>query len=251
MTEPGLTDAEKLTAVETYMKTLGAWSTTLRAQVTKDLGERHVEKIGAYLPDGTKLGSVAHSKGRKTAKVTDQAAALRWCADKYPGEIVAAINPAFVARLLEVAKAGQVGEPGVDPFTGEVLDFIEVVQGNPFVTVTTTDEGVDRMAALAGGFSAMLDGARQHGHGGSHVLGFADRLENGAGRPDPTGALADVCSQLSGCRPGPDGEHSASCEASIYDAHSAVRPGPECTCVQASDSGHDSDCPRAAFARGA
>lgn len=30
-----------------------------------------------------------------------------------------------------------------------------------------------------------------------------------------------------------------------------VRPGPECTCTQASDTGHDSECPRNAFARGA
>lgn len=30
-----------------------------------------------------------------------------------------------------------------------------------------------------------------------------------------------------------------------------VRPGPPCTCVQASDTGYDTECPRAAYARGA
>jgi len=36
-----------------------------------------------------------------------------------------------------------------------------------------------------------------------------------------------------------------------HNGHYGVRPGPDCTCVQASDTGHDSECPRAAFARGA
>jgi hypothetical protein len=35
------------------------------------------------------------------------------------------------------------------------------------------------------------------------------------------------------------------------EKHHGVRPGPKCTCVQSSDTGHDPDCPRAAFARGA
>lgn len=45
--------------------------------------------------------------------------------------------------------------------------------------------------------------------------------------PDPTGALADMCSQLPGCRPGTDGEHSASCEVSIYRDQ-------QCTCDEPS-----------------
>jgi hypothetical protein len=44
---------------------------------------------------------------------------------------------------------------------------------------------------------------------------------DGTIKPDPTGALADMCSQLPGCRPGTDGEHSASCEAAIYRAANA------------------------------
>lgn len=39
--------------------------------------------------------------------------------------------------------------------------------------------------------------------------------------------------------------------AKHHSADHGARPGPECTCVQASDTGHDPDCPRAAFARGA
>jgi len=157
-TSPGLTDAEKLSALETYLKVLKSYSETLREQVTGDMGKQRVEKVGAYLPDGTKMASVSRSEGRKTAKVTDPAAALRWCIDRYPDEIVYAINPVFLAKLLDTAKSGEVGDHGADPFTGEELRFIEVQQGSPYVTVTTTAEGRERMTQLANGFTAMLEG---------------------------------------------------------------------------------------------
>lgn len=153
----GLTDAEKLTALETYAKTIKVMTEALRARVTEDMGTRHDERVGAYL-GSTKLGSVTYRPGNKTAKVTDPAAALRWCLLRYPNEIVRAVNPAFLTALLDYAKAtGEVGEPGVDPRTSEVLDFIEVVRGAPGVTVTTTKEGVARMQALAHGFAGMLE----------------------------------------------------------------------------------------------
>lgn len=176
---PELTEAEKLTALETYTKTLSGITTALRARVTEDMGARHVEKVGAYLPDGLKLGSVAYQPGNKSAKVTDPAAALRWCLAKYPDEIVKAVNPAFLTALTDYAKkVGMVGEPGVDPRDGEMLDFIKVVQGSPFVRVTTTEEGVARMQALAHGFTGMLEAPKYEAQ--PYDPDFADRLENGA-----------------------------------------------------------------------
>jgi len=160
MTHPTLTEAEKLAALETYIKTLKTMADGMRARVTEDMGVRRVERVGAYLPGGVKMASVGYSEGRKTAKVVDAAAALRWCRVAYPDEIVQAVNPAFLKALTDFAqKTSQVGEPGIDPRTGEVLDFIEVQRGGAFVTVTTTPEGVGRMEALANGFSGMLEGA--------------------------------------------------------------------------------------------
>jgi hypothetical protein len=154
----GMTDAEKLTALQTYMKALKPLEEALRAAVAADLKVRKVEKVGAYLPDGEKLGAVGLNPGRKTATVTDSGAALRWALAHRPEAVVQTVAPAFLKALTDyAAKVGEPGEPGVDPETGEVLDFIEVRQGNPFVTVTTTKEGIARMTQLAHGFAGMLE----------------------------------------------------------------------------------------------
>ena len=163
MTDPirELTDAEKLAALGTYLKVLGGDEKALRVAVADDMGKRHVEKVGAFLPDGTKIASVSRSEGKKTAKVTDPAAALRWCLRVHPEEIVQAINPAFLAVILDASQKGEVGDCGVDPRTGEALGFIEVQQGSAYVTITTTAEGRERMTALAHGFAGMLEGGSQ------------------------------------------------------------------------------------------
>lgn len=150
----GPTDEERLAALATYVKVLSGAEKDLRTSVTQDMGRRHVEKVGAYLPDGTKMASVSRSEGRKTAKVTNPAHALLWCAKHHPDEIVKAINPAFLKKILDYStQVGSVGDKGVDPLTGEELSFIEVSQGGAYVTITTTEEGVARMTALAQGFA--------------------------------------------------------------------------------------------------
>lgn len=156
----GLTDAEKLSALQTYMAVLKPIEAALRARVTADMGKQHVERRGAYLPDGTKLASVGYSGGRKSVKVTDDAAALAWAERNYPDEVetVRVVRPAFLKKLLDVAGSLPVGSEGLDPATGQILDFIKVTQGNPFVSVTTTEEGVERMSVLANGFVAMIEG---------------------------------------------------------------------------------------------
>lgn len=156
----GLTDAEKLTALQSYIKALKPIEEALRAAVTADLGARRVERVGAYLPNSSeKLGAVGYNPGRKTATVTDSAAALRWCLERHPEAVIAAITPSFLKGLTDyAARVGEVGESGVDPDTGEALDWITVKQGAPYVTVTPTKLGVDRMTALARGFAGILEG---------------------------------------------------------------------------------------------
>jgi hypothetical protein len=155
----GLTDAEKLAALETYLKVLKPAAETLRAAVTADMGRRHVERVGAYLPDGTKMAAVGYSDGRKTARVTDEAALLKWCLETHPDEVqtIQVVRPAFLKLILDNSKEDGLG---ADPRTGEVLPFIEVAQGSPYITVTTTGPGVERMASLANGFIGMLEAVK-------------------------------------------------------------------------------------------
>ena len=153
----GLTDAEKLTALQAYMKALDPIEKQLRAAVTADMKARSVERVGAFLPSGEKLGTVGYRPGNKTAKVVDHAAALAWCLKKYPHAVISAISPAFLKALTDHAATGEVGEPVADPADGEALPFIEVQRGAPGVTVTPTKEGVARMTHLATGFAGMLE----------------------------------------------------------------------------------------------
>jgi hypothetical protein len=176
MTE--LTDAEKLTALDMYVKALKPHGDALRARITDDFSARKVEKLGAYLPDGTKIGSVSYRKGAVTARITDDQAALRWAMEKHPEQIMQAVRPAFLAMLLDVAKKdGIPGACGYDPADGEALEWIEIVQGPPGVTVTTTPEGKARMAEIAGNFAGTLAAAPEPA---PYDAAFADRLENGA-----------------------------------------------------------------------
>ncbi len=162
----GLTGAERLAALDTYLKVLGETEKALRAAVTDDMGKRHVEKVGAYLPDGTKMASVSRSDGRKTVTM-NETAALQWCAERYPDEVVTVrmVRPAFLKKLADIASSLPVGSKGLDSATGEELDFIEVQQGNPYVIVTTTPQGHARMASLAHGFADMLEAATDENGG--------------------------------------------------------------------------------------
>lgn len=160
----GLTNAEKLAAIETYLKTLTAIAASLRHTVTIEMGLTRAERVGAYLPDGSKIGAVSRSEGRMSAKVVDEAAALAWCLERYPDEVqtvpaVRVVRPAFLKYLTDAAKADEAkdGDLGVDPRTGEELPFIKVSQGAPYVSVTTTTAGVQRMEALAYGFAGQLE----------------------------------------------------------------------------------------------
>lgn len=158
---PALTDAEKLVALDLYAKALAPYGTALRGTITEDFAARRVEKVGAYLPDGTKIGSVSYRKGAKTARITDEAEAVRWAVKHHPEQIMQAVRPAFLTMLLEIAKKdGVVGGHGFDPSTGEELPWIDVVEGPPGVTVTSTPEGKERMAAIAGGFAGMIEAAK-------------------------------------------------------------------------------------------
>lgn len=169
MTDPTipLSDIEKVAALDTYLKAIKTINDKLRASVEKQMGDNHDERKGAVLADGTKLASITRSDGSKKARVTDEQELLFWARLRHPEQVytIEAVRPAFIDALLTAAKGGEVGEPGFDPSTGEILDFIEVVQGNPYITITATKEGKARMQALADGFPLALEAPENPSYG--------------------------------------------------------------------------------------
>lgn len=153
MTNPTPSPVLVATALDLYIKALGDQAKALRSQVHKQMLADHDERKAAVLPDGVKIGSIGIRKGSTSARVTNDAALLRWVVEKHPEQIMQAIRPAFVAMLLDASKKEGIG---YDPTSGEILDFIEVTTGPGGITITTTPEGKDRMAQVAGGFAGML-----------------------------------------------------------------------------------------------
>ena len=155
-----LTDVQRLAVLDIYLKLLKPIGERLRERVTKQMGDEDQERVAARLPGGPKIASIGYSDGRTTVTLTDGEAALAWCLKKYPSEVVTiqAIRPAFLKKLLDAAKDQSPGNHGYDPETGEELPFIDVGHGSPFVTVTTTPEGIAQISGLVDGFSKMLEG---------------------------------------------------------------------------------------------
>jgi hypothetical protein len=160
-----LSNTQKLAALDAYLKALKPVADALRAKVEADMARDHDERVGAYLPDSTKMASITRSDGAKKARVVDEAAALAWCIARHPEHVhtVQMIRPAYLTMLMAVAGSLPVGARGLDPSTGEELPFIEVQQGTPYVTVTATPEGKARMQALAHGFAGMLKAPQEEG----------------------------------------------------------------------------------------
>lgn len=145
----GPSDVQQLVALDSYIKALRPQAETLRIRVAEKMAADDAERLGAKLPDGTKIGAVSYRKGAVSARVDDEAAALAWCLKEHPEQIIQAIQPAYLSLLLDLAKkAGY----GYDPATGQALDWIKVGHGTPGITVTATTEGKAFAASLANGF---------------------------------------------------------------------------------------------------
>jgi hypothetical protein len=114
--------------------------------------------------DGELVGTVTLAEGRSTAKVTDPRELLAWVKEHYPTEVVTVeqIRPAFLAKLLDVAKDAGFG---VVPETGDVVPGIDVGAGDPYpmVRLTADADAVVEVAwragrlPLPGGFLPALD----------------------------------------------------------------------------------------------
>lgn len=112
------------------------WEDDAKAALGMAAGERKSAAV-----DGRHLGFVTLTKGRKTAKVVDEAALLRFVATHYPTELEQQVRPAFRDRLIkEVLSRGAL----LDPDGVVTDDVIEVQQGDPY-PMTKLDDAADQV----------------------------------------------------------------------------------------------------------
>ena len=113
-----------------------------KADLLAAMADLGAERIRVTDDDGTDLGAVSITAGRVSAKVTDPAAFQQWVADRHPSELVQQVRESFTKKVLDQAVTA--GDP-VDAATGEVIPGVEVVAGEPFLTVRPTSEARSRM----------------------------------------------------------------------------------------------------------
>jgi len=117
-------------------------------EAKRDLGLLPGERKAAVV-DGTVLGHVTMAKGRKTARVANEAAVLAWVKAHHPTEVEVSeqVRPAFLKALLDDAakKGAFIDSDGV------VIDgLIEVVEGDPYPISKLDDDADLAIAGLLG-----------------------------------------------------------------------------------------------------
>ena len=136
--------AAQLAAWKAYHKMIGERIATMTAEVLSGMADGEVKSLEPKDRNGLKIASIVRSSGRTTAGVASESKAVAWAQASYPTEVetITRVRPAFLSALLEAAKKAGVG---VDPRTGELLDWITVAEGDPYLSVTTSEEAQQQM----------------------------------------------------------------------------------------------------------
>lgn len=124
---------------------VGEETTTSKVAARDLMQQGGVERVRVTDAAGNNLGTVTLAAGRKTAKVVDRQAFIRWVAGKYPTETVTAVNEAFEKKLLDAAKKA---DDPVDTSDGELIPGVEISDGDPYIQVRPTDDARDRMRTM-------------------------------------------------------------------------------------------------------
>ena len=109
------------------------------------------------IANGQDVGRASYVEGKAKFKVTDPDAFRDFVATHYPTEIVTAVSPAFQTKLMgELTRCnGLVIDPNGVPVAG-----VELVEGNPYVSVTKSKDAREKVAALMAQGRVSLDGIR-------------------------------------------------------------------------------------------
>lgn len=115
-----------------------------RADVDAAMTSLGVERLRVTDDGGQDAGTLTRSPGRRSVRVVDEAAFVRWVAARHPDQLVQAVRESFRERLLFAA--AQSGEP-VDA-QGEVIPGVQVVDGQPYVSYRPAADAKARMRDL-------------------------------------------------------------------------------------------------------
>lgn len=102
------------------------------------------------------VGKATKTKGRAKLVVTDDAALLAWVARNHPSEVVRSVNPAYLKSV--EARAKELGVGAVIDSQGDVIPGLELVEGEPYVTVRKEKDAEQVVADLLSGGQVTLDG---------------------------------------------------------------------------------------------
>lgn len=131
------------------------WEADAKARLSMLPGERTAAVIGTQV-----LGHVGMTKGRKTARVVNEAAFLAYVKSRWPGEVEVSesVNPAFQKRLLdEAAKLGAF----VDS-EGVVIDgIVDVSQSDPYPSFKAAEDADIIVAGLLAKGALNVNGLKE------------------------------------------------------------------------------------------
>lgn len=125
-----------------------------RTELAAQMADVITDRLRVKDDTGAEIGAIVLAGGKTTAKITDARAFIAWVAERYPSEVQQTVRPHFADRLLHHATA--VGDP-VDE-RGEAIPGVELLRGEPYLSVRPTAAAKRRMAELLAG-AGLLEAA--------------------------------------------------------------------------------------------
>lgn len=105
------------------------------------------------------IAKATKTKGRAKLVVTDERKLLEWVKATHPTEITEAVNTAFLKTLESRAK--DIGLGAVISHDGEVVPGVEMVEGEPYVSVRREKDAPFVVAQLLSRGGLSFDGVKE------------------------------------------------------------------------------------------
>ena len=139
----GMQEAARTTmAAKLIADVVAAEHKPVKADLLALMVDAGVERVRVTDATGANLGAVSLARSDAKAKLTDPAAFTAWVAARYPGELMQVVREAFIRKVLDGATAA---DAPIDVATGEVVPGVELVPGDPYVTVRPAAGARERM----------------------------------------------------------------------------------------------------------